>query len=144
MVELLGSAQGTFNPCSFHHVEKGIRVFVHGDDFAPVGKRSHLAWFALELGKHMVVKDKGTLGPDQQSRNNHDLTVGMCPDLREIRLLNRSICWICAGVDAGGERLEGRGFAARAADGDLNRSGRREQIGDHPRREGTGFADRWR
>ena len=61
MVELLGFTQGTFNPCLFHHVEKGIRVCVHGDDLAAVGKRSRLEWFALELGKHMMVKD-GYLG----------------------------------------------------------------------------------
>lgn len=102
MVELLGFTQATFNPCLFHHVEKGIRDFVHRDDFAAVGRRSHLSWFALELAKHMLVKDKGTLGPDQQHRRQ----TSRCADLREIRLLNRTIRWICAGADAGGECLE--------------------------------------
>ena len=84
---------------------KGIWVIVHGEDFAAVGRRSHLEWFALELGKHMMVKDKGTLGPDQGSVTSLP-TGGKAADLREIKLLNRTIRWINAGVDAGGERLE--------------------------------------
>jgi hypothetical protein len=107
MVELLGFTQGTFNPCLFHHVDKGIRVFVHGDDFAAVGKRSHLEWFALELGKHMMVKDKGTLGPNQSSASvTSPPTGGKGADHHEIRLLNRTIRWIPSGADSGGERLE--------------------------------------
>ena len=80
MVDALGVVQAAFNPCLFHHVEKGIRVFVHGDDFAVVGRRSHLEWFTLEIGKHMLAKDKGTLAPDQ--RNG---------DPREIRFLTRTL-----------------------------------------------------
>ena len=60
-------------------------MFDHGDDFAAVGKRSHLAWFVLELAKHMMVKDKGTLGPDQGS--SHSPPNSGNADLREIRLL---------------------------------------------------------
>ena len=78
MVEEVEFVQGLVSPCLYFHKARGLRSFTHDGDFVTVGQRSQQAWFKAELGKHMMMKDRGTLGPDQRPG----------PDLREGRTLN--------------------------------------------------------
>ena len=51
--------------------KKGIRVVIHGDDFAALGSGDNLQWLTEELKKIFDLKLKGIVGPgpDAQNRN---------------------------------------------------------------------------
>ena len=47
----IGFTQGAATPCVFYNIEKGIRTFVHGDDYVSTGRTSSLEWMKTELEK---------------------------------------------------------------------------------------------
>ena len=51
------------SPCIYRHLEKQLRVWVHGDDFVPLGNIVNVEWFFLKLQEFWVVTSRGLLGP---------------------------------------------------------------------------------
>ena len=45
----IGFTQGRASPCTFYHEEKGIRTYIHGDDFVSVCSDNNLKWFRKEI-----------------------------------------------------------------------------------------------
>jgi hypothetical protein len=90
----LGYKQGVYNPCIYSHPTKKVKIVVHGDDFVVLGTRGATADFARALGQHLIVKDRGCLGPDRAKG-----------DLQDIRILNRLVRWVPA-HGATAERIE--------------------------------------
>ena len=54
---------GEFNPCVYANKERDAICVRHGDDFVLLGDRSTQDWFHEELGKRMICKVVGVLGP---------------------------------------------------------------------------------
>ena len=54
----LGFKKGVASPCVFVHVERGIKMMVHGDDFLAVGNRKQVYWIKDELKNILKVKSK--------------------------------------------------------------------------------------
>ena len=75
----IGFQQGLASPCTFYHKEKGIRTYVHGDDYVSVGRPKHLEWMQKELEKCFTVKTQ-RLGPQADH-------------LKEVKILNRVVAW---------------------------------------------------
>ena len=74
--------------------QRPLVIWRHGDDFAVSCSRSDAKWFEKELGKHLIVKNRGILGP--------------CPeegDVSEIIVLNRILRW-CVSEGGTVERIE--------------------------------------
>jgi len=93
MVKELDFTQGLFSPCLYWHKQLQVWVFRHGDDFVGLGTRRQCRVFAELLGKRLIVKVCGILGPDPASG-----------DVQEIVILNRIVRWV---RDASGaDRLE--------------------------------------
>ena len=81
----LGFKRGISSPCIFWHVEKRIRLVVHGDDFTVLGHTGALDWFKSELGKLYVLKHRGRIGPARQ-------------DTKSMSILNRVVEWTDEGI----------------------------------------------
>ena len=77
-----GFVQGSFNAYLYHHKERDVTVFVHGDDFIGLGSRGQIQWFINLLKSGLIVKVRGILGPDKARG-----------DVQEIICLNRIIRW---------------------------------------------------
>ena len=45
----IGFVQGRASPCIYHHLERQLRVWVHGDDFVPLGYIINVKWFFVKL-----------------------------------------------------------------------------------------------
>ncbi|CAK0811391.1 unnamed protein product [Prorocentrum cordatum] len=99
----MGYKLGRFSPCVACQagvvavsgaIAKTVRMTRHGDDFGVSGKRSLTDSFKDELGRHLLVKHRGTLGPNKEMG-----------DVSEITHLNRILRWYAPG-DVGGERIE--------------------------------------
>ena len=58
----IGFKQGKATPCIFHHVERGIRTMVHGDDYVSTGMPKDLKWMKTQLETKYQVKTQ-VLGP---------------------------------------------------------------------------------
>ena len=67
------------------HLEKGIVVSVHGDDFTAAGPKSSLDWYEGEMEKHYELTKGGRLGPGPK-------------DTKEASVLNRIIRWTTKGI----------------------------------------------
>ena len=91
----MGYVVGILNLCLYHHPVKDISVYRFVDDFVVCGTRAQVAEFKDELGKHLIVKHLGTLGPCK--------ALGDC---QEVRCLNRLIRWVCPPFGKGVERIE--------------------------------------
>ena len=52
----IGFEQGKASPCIFHHRERGIRSYVHGDDCVSIGKLGQMAWMKIQLENKYTVK----------------------------------------------------------------------------------------
>ena len=74
-----GFEQGKSNPCVFHHIGKGIRTLVHGDDYVSVGRPESLKWMEEMLAQKYKIKTQ-VLGPDEGHA-------------KQIKILNRIISW---------------------------------------------------
>ena len=75
----MGFTQGKASPCVFHHEPRGIRTYVHGDDYVSTAKSEQLQWMKTQLEKKYNVKTQ-TLGPGPN-------------DQRQIKILNRIVTW---------------------------------------------------
>ncbi len=75
-LEGVGFRQGRSTPCAFRHVDRDLRIVVHGDDFTILGNVKELDWFRERISARFEVKFRGRLGPE----------IG---DDKSIRLLNR-------------------------------------------------------
>ena len=51
-----GFKQGLASPCIFYHPEKGIRTYVHGDDYVSTGSPEALKWMQTRLESKYQVK----------------------------------------------------------------------------------------
>ena len=51
-----GFKQGVASPCVFYHEERGIRTFVHGDDYVSTGQPENLKWLRAQLEHKYQVK----------------------------------------------------------------------------------------
>ena len=76
----LNFVQGRHSSCVYVHQSLPMIFGVHGDDYVGVGPRSMLLRFADDLGKHLIVKNRGVLGPRPD-------------DCKEMKLLARTIRW---------------------------------------------------
>ena len=47
--------QGGASPCIYLNLEKQLRVWVHGDDFVPLGYIVSVRWFFMKLQEFWVV-----------------------------------------------------------------------------------------
>ena len=52
----VGFRRGKYNPCLYYHVERNLKTFLHGDDFATVGTRARTSWFKEALEKRFEIK----------------------------------------------------------------------------------------
>ena len=52
----IGVAQGKASPCVFHHRERGIRTYVHGDGYVSAGKPDELKWMKHQFESKYSVK----------------------------------------------------------------------------------------
>ena len=59
----IGFVQDRASPCIYRHLEKQLRVWVHGDDFVPLGYIVNVRWFFVKLQEFWVVTNRGILGP---------------------------------------------------------------------------------
>ena len=59
----IGLVQGRASPCIYRHLDKKFRVWVHGDDFVPLGYIVNVRWFFVKLQEFWVVTNRGILGP---------------------------------------------------------------------------------
>ena len=75
----VGFKQGLASPCVFFHKERGIRTYVHGDDYVSTGMPSQLQWLKPKFEETYQVKTQ-TLGPGDDHA-------------REAQILNRIIQW---------------------------------------------------
>ena len=90
VMEGLGFQQGRFSPCLWYKQDPKygrFRVMVHGDDFIISATREAIRWLNDEIGKSLISKLRGILGPDP-SRG----------DTQEIVILNRITSWIPADI----------------------------------------------
>jgi hypothetical protein len=85
---------GNFSVCIYFHPTLKVAVFRRGGDFIATGKRAALATFQKLLGEHLIVKNRGILGPRRDLGN-----------VEEILIPNRIIRW-CPADQHGGEHIE--------------------------------------
>ena len=45
----IGFRQGRASPCVFHHLEREVRIVIHGDDFTCLGHTEGLDWFRKDI-----------------------------------------------------------------------------------------------
>ena len=65
----MGFAQGAATPCVFYLQERGLRAYVHGDDFVVIGKPEHFKWMRDNLEeKYELIAD--AFGPDEVQQND--------------------------------------------------------------------------
>ena len=79
-LESMGFARGKSSPCTFFHLQRGIRCVVHGDDFTFLANESELKWCTDMMKAEYEVKVRGLLGPDKH-------------DDKQMTILNRCIEW---------------------------------------------------
>ena len=48
--------QGKYNPCTYYHKTRGIKVMVHGDDFVSTGERESMKWCKKRLEDRFEIK----------------------------------------------------------------------------------------
>lgn len=74
-----GLQRGLASLCIFHHPHKGIRTYVHGDEYVSTGMPDALQWMREKLEGKYHVKTQ-MLGPGKDQ-------------CRQIKVLNRVITW---------------------------------------------------
>ena len=68
----IGLHQGQASPCTFYNEEKGIRTYVHGDDYVSIDMPESLQRLRKELEKKFTVKTQ-TLGPGKEDQTQIQL-----------------------------------------------------------------------
>lgn len=81
----MGFKAGRATPCVFYHQQKGLRAYIHGDDFVVVGMPKDMHWMQeqLEQKYELIVE---LLGPDQGQK-------------QEVRVFNRILRWTKDGIE---------------------------------------------
>ena len=79
--------QGRTSSCIFRHLEKQLRVWVHGNDFVPLGYIVNVRWFFVELQEFWDVTNRGILG-----------SPGYPDCVQSIRVLGRIVEWTADGI----------------------------------------------
>lgn len=79
MLVAIGFIQGKAFPRVFCHEQRGIRPFVHGDDYVSTAMPKQLEWFKSKLEDKYQIKTQW-LGPGEKHS-------------REVKILNRIIGW---------------------------------------------------
>ena len=74
-----GFIKGKSSPCVYHHPQRKIQIYVHGDDFVAVGDRAQLNWFQGNLAAAYSIKSQ--------------LMSSCGEDTKQVRFLNRIISW---------------------------------------------------
>ena len=75
----IGFTQGIASPCTFFHKQRGIRTYVHGDDYVSTGMPNQLDWMKNKLEQKYQVKTQ-LLGPGEHHQ-------------KEIKIFNRIVQW---------------------------------------------------
>ena len=75
----VGFEQGKASPCILYHPQKGIRTYVHGDDYVSCGLPEALKWMQTQLESKYQVKTQ-LLGPDEEQ-------------CQQLKILNRVVEW---------------------------------------------------
>lgn len=60
-----GFQQGLASPCVFYNQQRGIRIYVHGDDYVSCGTQESLEWMKTKLESRYQVKTQW-LGPSKE------------------------------------------------------------------------------
>ena len=74
-----GFSAGRTSPCLFHHKDRDIMVFLHGDDFVSSGSPENLSWLKGVLGSKYCIKTT-MIGEDIKYE-------------KQVRVLNRLVKW---------------------------------------------------
>ena len=119
----IGFEQGTASPCTFSHADRGLRCYIHGDDFVTIGKDLDLKWMQKELEKVYEIKTQ-VLGPGKE-------------DSQQVRVLNRILTW-----GSGGISYEADPRHAEIAVKELNLVDAKGVVTPGTKEEGTTKADR--
>ena len=90
-MENIGFAKGKASSCTFWHEKQEIRVVVRGDDFTALGWEEQLNWFRKKIQERFECKHRGRIGPSEK-------------DLKEMRILNRIVCWKEDGIEYEGDQ----------------------------------------
>lgn len=80
----MGFTVGKASPCVFYHAGRGLRAYVHGDDFVVTGMPAELQWMRSKIEEKYELKVE-VLGLDQGQHT-------------EVRVLNRILRWTAKGV----------------------------------------------
>ena len=75
----IGFTQGTASLCVFHHRERGIRTYVHGNDYVSAGQFEELKWMRTQPESKYIVKTQ-TFGPGKDH-------------VQHVKILNRIAIW---------------------------------------------------
>ena len=75
----IGFKKGLASPCTFYHQQRGIRTYVHGDDYVSVGQTNQLKWLQAQLETNYQVKTQ-MFGPGEGQ-------------LKQVKSLNRIVTW---------------------------------------------------
>ena len=81
----MGFTVGRASPCVFDHAQRGLRAYVHGDDFVVTGMPAELHWMREKIEEKYELKVE-VLGPDEGQQ-------------KEVRVLNRILRWTDKGVE---------------------------------------------
>lgn len=84
-MKAIGFTQGRASPCTFHHKERNIRTYIHGDDYVSVGTDHDLKWLRKRIEEKYELKTQ-VLGP----------TKG---DSQQVKVLNRVLRWTEQGIE---------------------------------------------
>ena len=79
----IGFVKGMASACNFRHVQRDVKVTVHGDDFLVTGSLSDLLWLQNKCGSKYEIKTH-LLGPE---------------DEQQIKILNRVVRWSLHGLE---------------------------------------------
>ena len=77
----MDAKRGLLSPCIFRIGT--IVIWRHGDDSIVHGTRAECRLFEADLGRDLIVKCRGVLGPDKSKG-----------DIDEIMILNRFLRWV--------------------------------------------------
>ena len=83
----MGFVQGKASSCIYRLFERQLRVWVHGDDFVPLGYIINVEWFFSKMQEFWVATNRGILGPS----GYHDC-------VQSIRVLGRFVEWTDEGI----------------------------------------------
>ncbi len=66
----IGFNWGKATPCAFFHLQRKLRLVIHGDDLTLLGKEGELDWFKIKIAQIFEIKHRGRLGPDEQVKKS--------------------------------------------------------------------------